>query len=69
MGDDPGGGIDYDDIPAHFPGIVHRCAGSAAQGPVVDGQQQTRDTTSNKLYLNISFATNILTYMNIISNI
>ena len=39
MRDTPGDGVDYNDLPVHFSGIVHSCAGSAASYSIVDGQQ------------------------------
>ena len=41
MGDLQGSGVYYDDLPAHFPGIGHRRAGTASPYSGVNGQQKT----------------------------
>ena len=39
-GDMPGDGVNHDDLPPQFPGIVNGCAGAAAPYSVKNGQQQ-----------------------------
>ncbi len=39
MGDQPGDGVNHDDLPAYLPGIVHSRAGSATPCSVIDSQQ------------------------------
>ncbi len=39
MGDQPGDGVDHNDLPAHLLGIAHSRRRSAAPFPVVDSQQ------------------------------